>query len=69
MQYEQTQKELLDHFNDVSFEMKRLSDNVSYSMLESMQTVLDFIEEMFEKVMLPPSLGNLESNSLSGSMT
>ena len=46
-----------DRFRDVGFEVKRLSQNVNYVALETLQTMLDYIEETFETIMIPPSKG------------
>ena len=49
--------EWADRFRDVGFEVKRLSQNVNYVALETLQTMLDYIEETFETIMIPPSKG------------
>jgi len=55
--YEQTQKEWLDNFQNAFMELLRIRDNMSFSLMESVQIVLDYVEEKFDKIMLPPSIG------------
>ena len=33
------------------------TEGVQYTMFEAMQTIMDYIEESFEKVMIPPTPG------------
>ena len=41
----------------VSNDIKKNTDRVQYYILESIQTMLDYVEDTFEPVMLPASSG------------
>lgn len=41
--------------NNMSRGIQKQTEDIQYTVFESMQTVMDYIEEMFEKVMVPPT--------------
>jgi len=41
--------------NNMSRGIQKQTEGIQYTVFESMQTVMDYIEEMFEKVMVPPT--------------
>ena len=43
----------------ISKELQKHTEGVQYTVFEFMQTMMDYIEDTFEMVMIPPTPGNL----------
>ena len=63
--WEMANKQWQSRIRGMAHEVKKRSDNIQYAMLESVQTMLDYLEETFEPVMLPVSKGGFTQLSRS----
>ena len=55
--WEKNNKALSDKMRRMSKDLNEKSESVQYTVFEAMQTIMDYIEESFENVMLPCTPG------------
>ena len=55
--WEKNNKALSDKMKRMSKDLNAKSESVQYTVFEAMQTIMDYIEESFENVMLPCTPG------------
>ena len=56
-QWEAFQKIWAKRLREMSDGIRNRSETVNYTVFESMQTMMDYIEESLQNIMLPPSEG------------
>jgi hypothetical protein len=57
--WEKNNKALSDKMRRMSKDLNEKSDSIQYTVFEAMQTIMDYIEESFENVMLPCTPGKV----------
>ena len=55
--WELNNKAMSEKVKRLSRELNDKSESIQYTVFEAMQTIMDYIEESFEKLMLPPTPG------------
>ena len=57
--WELNNKAMSEKVKRLSRELNDKSESIQYTVFEAMQTIMDYIEESFEKLMLPPTPGKI----------
>lgn len=60
-QWDNSNKLWQNRLKAISRQINERSEGVQYTFFEAMQTIMDYIEETFEKVMIPPTPGTFKS--------
>lgn len=58
-QWDNNNKLWQNRLRAISRQINERSEGVQYTFFEAMQTIMDYMEETFEKVMIPPTPGEL----------
>ena len=66
--WEKNNKALSDKMRRMSKDLNEKSESVQYTVFEAMQTIMDYIEESFENVMLPCTPGKALEGVISKSV-
>ena len=56
-QWETNQKGWHTRMKEIGQDFQQKSEAINYTVFESMQTVMDYVEETLENLMLPPTEG------------
>ena len=54
-QWEDNNRLWQSRVKSISIGLQKQTEGVQYTVFESMQTIMDYIEETFEKIMIPPT--------------
>ena len=63
-QWEAFQKIWAKRLREMSDGIRKQTETVHYTVFESMQTMMDYIEESLQNIMLPPSEGKFHSHNI-----
>ena len=54
-QFDENNRLWQNRVKSISIGLQKQTEGVQYTIFESMQTIMDYIEETFEKIMIPPT--------------